>query len=78
MLEVDPDQRPDIFQVSHVAFTIANKPCPVKNLNVSIRLHYLVKLCDNNNRKFREEIKLIDVIITKNKIKHGSENVRLA
>lgn len=40
MLEVDPDERPDIFQVSHYAFTIAGKPCPVKNLHVRI-LHFL-------------------------------------
>ncbi|CAH1794694.1 unnamed protein product [Owenia fusiformis] len=32
-LEVDYDKRPDIFQVSALAFQIANKKCPVQNLN---------------------------------------------
>ena len=35
LLEVDPDRRPDIFQVSYVAFQLAGKPCPVTNLHVS-------------------------------------------
>lgn len=30
MLEVDPDTRPDIFCVAHVAFAIAKQTCPVK------------------------------------------------
>ncbi|XP_075215855.1 numb-associated kinase [Lycorma delicatula] len=33
MLEPDPDKRPDIFQVSHVAFTMQGKECPVQNLH---------------------------------------------
>lgn len=32
-LEVDCDVRPDIYQVSYVAFTLAGKECPVRNLN---------------------------------------------
>lgn len=36
MLEVEPDKRPDIFQVSYVAFKIADKECPVPNLKVCI------------------------------------------
>ena len=39
MLEPDPDQRPDIFQVSSVAFSLLSKPCPVVNLKVCILLH---------------------------------------
>nr|CAD7428631.1 unnamed protein product [Timema monikensis] len=35
MLEPDPDKRPDIFQVSFVAFTICGKDCPVQNLHKS-------------------------------------------
>jgi len=31
MLEADPDLRPDIFQVSSVAFSLIKKPCPVEN-----------------------------------------------
>ncbi|XP_060552478.1 AP2-associated protein kinase 1-like [Ruditapes philippinarum] len=33
MLEEDPDKRPDIFQVSSVAFRLARKECPVPNMN---------------------------------------------
>ncbi|KAL4149341.1 hypothetical protein QTP88_003306 [Uroleucon formosanum] len=33
MLEVEPDLRPDIFQVSYIAFQLAGKDCPVQNLN---------------------------------------------
>lgn len=36
MLEVDPENRPDIFQVSYIAFTIAGRKCPVTNLKVNI------------------------------------------
>uniref|UniRef100_A0A1B6C739 Protein kinase domain-containing protein n=1 Tax=Clastoptera arizonana TaxID=38151 RepID=A0A1B6C739_9HEMI len=32
MLEPDPDKRPDIFQVSFVAFSLRGKDCPVQNL----------------------------------------------
>ncbi|NXU53739.1 BMP2K kinase, partial [Turnix velox] len=35
MLEPDQDQRPDIFQVSHFAFKLAKKDCPVSNINNS-------------------------------------------
>ncbi|XP_077504180.1 numb-associated kinase isoform X1 [Amblyomma americanum] len=35
MLEVQPEKRPDIFQVSYVAFSLAGKECPVQNLHNS-------------------------------------------
>ncbi|XP_062870570.1 AP2-associated protein kinase 1 isoform X2 [Trichomycterus rosablanca] len=31
MLEPDPDKRPDIYQVSHIAFRLARHECPVQN-----------------------------------------------
>lgn len=37
MLEPDPDVRPDIYQVSAVAFQIAGKENPVQNLHVSMK-----------------------------------------
>ena len=37
MLDPDPIKRPDIFQVSYLAFSLIQKPCPVKNINVK---HY--------------------------------------
>lgn len=36
MLELDPSIRPDIYQVSYLAFSLLGKPCPIKNLNNSI------------------------------------------
>lgn len=36
MLEKDPVKRPDIFQVSHVAFHLLGKENPVPNMNVSV------------------------------------------
>lgn len=45
MLEPDPDQRPDIYQVSCIAFQLLGKENPVKNLMVSyfvqFRLHLM-------------------------------------
>ncbi|GLH05540.1 Putative glycogen synthase kinase-3 homolog [Gryllus bimaculatus] len=35
MLEPDQDKRPDIFQVSFVAFSLQGKDCPVQNLHKS-------------------------------------------
>jgi len=35
LLEVDCDKRPNIYQVSAVAFKLAHKPCPVVNVHVS-------------------------------------------
>lgn len=35
MLEPDPEKRPDIFQVSFVAFSLQGKECLVQNLYVS-------------------------------------------
>lgn len=33
MLEPDPSSRPDIYQVAHAAFTLAGRPCSVRNTN---------------------------------------------
>ncbi|KAJ3605842.1 hypothetical protein NHX12_027886 [Muraenolepis orangiensis] len=35
MLELDPDQRPDIFQVSYLAFKLSQRTCPVQNVKNS-------------------------------------------
>jgi len=39
MLELEPDLRPDIFQVSYIAFQLAGKDCPVQNLNVLLIIY---------------------------------------
>ena len=36
MLETDPSKRPDIYQVSHLVFSLTEHPCPIKNRNVNI------------------------------------------
>lgn len=36
MLDPDPDNRPDIYQVSHFAFKLAQRTCPVQNVKVSL------------------------------------------
>ena len=43
MLEVDCDKRPDICQVSAIAFRLAHKQCPVNNIHVSFtRCHTII------------------------------------
>lgn len=37
MLEPEQEKRPDIFQVSYLAFSIVGKECPVQNLHVGRR-----------------------------------------
>ena len=41
MLDPDPSKRPDIYQVSHLIFSLAERPCPIKNRNVSNYDSYL-------------------------------------
>ncbi|KAJ9576666.1 hypothetical protein L9F63_025436, partial [Diploptera punctata] len=36
MLEPDQDKRPDIYQVSYIAFSLLGKDCPVQNLHTSV------------------------------------------
>ncbi len=36
MLQVDPEKRPDIYQVSALAFRIVGRETPVQNLHVSL------------------------------------------
>jgi len=35
MLDPDPAKRPDIFQVASLAFTLAQRPCPIRNAHNS-------------------------------------------
>lgn len=39
MLKPDPDERPDIYQVSSLVFQLANQKCPVPNLTVTKVVH---------------------------------------
>ena len=42
MLETDPSKRPDIYQVSHLVFSLAEHPCPIKNRKVNIYDFFLL------------------------------------
>jgi len=44
MLEPDSDLRPDIYQVSVIAFQIQGKECPVQNLHVCKYFYMTIKL----------------------------------
>lgn len=48
MLCVDPEKRPDIYQVSHVAFKITGRETPIQNLHVRIVLVKVVS-CHKSN-----------------------------
>lgn len=52
MLQVDADGRPDIYQVSCVAFRLAKKDCPVANANVSIYRLLFKEMQAANKRAF--------------------------
>ena len=38
MLEPDPETRPEIYQISYLAFKLAGRECSIKNVNVSFEL----------------------------------------
>jgi hypothetical protein len=42
--EVDPDKRPDIFQVSYLAFKITGRENTLPNMNVCMSIIYNVVL----------------------------------
>ena len=44
MLEVDPDKRPDIFQVSYLAFKITGRENTLPNMNVCMSIIYNIVL----------------------------------
>lgn len=44
MLEPDPEKRPDIYQVSTIAFQLLGKQNPVKNLMVTIIIDHFSSL----------------------------------
>ncbi|CAH1407984.1 unnamed protein product [Nezara viridula] len=53
MLEPDAEKRPDIYQVSYVAFALVGKECPVQNLHKSpiISLEELMSIQENEVKK---------------------------
>ncbi|XP_073978913.1 numb-associated kinase isoform X1 [Rhodnius prolixus] len=53
MLEPDADKRPDIYQVSYVAFSLLSKDCPVQNLHnsPSVTIEELISVQENEVKK---------------------------
>ncbi|KAK7075566.1 BMP-2-inducible protein kinase, partial [Halocaridina rubra] len=50
MLDPDPDQRPDIYQVSSIAFKLSGKDCPIRNVN-NVSVPSLDLLCQMVSEK---------------------------
>lgn len=67
MLEPDPDNRPDIYQVSHFAFKMARRDCPIQNVhNASIpgKLSEPVRASEAVAKKSQTKARLTDPIPT--------------
>ncbi|XP_064085639.1 uncharacterized protein LOC135200861 isoform X3 [Macrobrachium nipponense] len=58
MLDPDPDQRPDIYQVSSIAFKLAGKECPIRNVN-NVTVPSLDQLCQMvSDREQQSSVKI--------------------
>lgn len=67
MLEPDPDIRPDIYQVSHFAFRLARKDCPVQNIHnspIPTKLPEPIRASEAVAKKSQTKARLTDPIPT--------------
>ncbi|XP_047678971.1 AP2-associated protein kinase 1 isoform X8 [Tachysurus fulvidraco] len=67
MLEPDPDIRPDIYQVSHFAFRLAHKDCPVQNIHNSLiptKLPEPIRASEAVAKKSQTKARLTDPVPT--------------
>ncbi|KAF5892334.1 AP2-associated protein kinase 1-like isoform X6, partial [Clarias magur] len=67
MLEPDPDVRPDIYQVSHFAFKLARKDCPVQNVHnspIPTKLPEPIRASEAVAKKSQTKARLTDPIPT--------------
>ncbi|XP_058245279.1 AP2-associated protein kinase 1 isoform X9 [Hemibagrus wyckioides] len=67
MLEPDPDIRPDIYQVSHFAFKLARKDCPVQNVHnspIPTKLPEPIRASEAVAKKSQTKARLTDPIPT--------------
>ncbi|KAF4070468.1 hypothetical protein AMELA_G00285780 [Ameiurus melas] len=67
MLEPDPDIRPDIYQVSHFAFRLARKDCPVQNTHnspIPTKLPEPIRASEAVAKKSHTKARLTDPIPT--------------
>ncbi|XP_046726992.1 AP2-associated protein kinase 1 isoform X7 [Silurus meridionalis] len=67
MLEPDPDIRPDIYQVSHFAFRLARRDCPVQNIHnssIPTKLPEPIRASEAVAKKSQSKARLTDPIPT--------------
>ncbi|XP_069741778.1 AP2-associated protein kinase 1-like isoform X2 [Narcine bancroftii] len=67
MLEADPDERPDIYQVSFFAFKLSKKICPVKNVNnvkIPVKMPLPVRTSEVAVKKSQPRARLTDPVPT--------------
>ncbi|XP_077600644.1 AP2-associated protein kinase 1-like isoform X4 [Stigmatopora nigra] len=67
MLELDPDKRPDIYQVSYFAFKLIRRECPVPNIHnssIPAKLPEPIKASDVVVKKSQNKTRITDPIPT--------------
>ncbi|KAK2837470.1 hypothetical protein Q5P01_014682 [Channa striata] len=67
MLEPDPDKRPDIYQVSYLAFKLARRECPVPNVHnmpIPAKLPEPIRASEAVVKKSQTKARLTDPIPT--------------
>ncbi|TRY99474.1 hypothetical protein DNTS_023005 [Danionella cerebrum] len=67
MLEPDPDVRPDIYQVSYFAFKLAQRDCPVQNVNnctLPAKLPEPIRASEALAKKSQNKARLTDPVPT--------------
>uniref|UniRef100_A0A3Q4AFW0 non-specific serine/threonine protein kinase n=1 Tax=Mola mola TaxID=94237 RepID=A0A3Q4AFW0_MOLML len=67
MLEPDPDKRPDIYQISYIAFEMVRRECPVPNVHnspIPARLPEPIRASEAMAKKSQTKARLTDPIPT--------------
>ncbi|XP_067269195.1 AP2-associated protein kinase 1 isoform X4 [Pseudorasbora parva] len=67
MLEPDPDERPDIYQVSYFAFKLARRECPVQNIDnspIPAKLPEPIRASEAVVKKSQNKARLTDPVPT--------------
>ncbi|KAM8885335.1 AP2-associated protein kinase 1-like isoform 12-T12 [Spinachia spinachia] len=67
MLEADPEKRPDIYQISHFAFKLARRECPVQNEHnspIPAKLPEPVKASEAVAKKSQTKARITDPVRT--------------
>ncbi|XP_072439241.1 AP2-associated protein kinase 1-like isoform X3 [Chiloscyllium punctatum] len=67
ILEADPDNRPDIYQVSFFTFRMSKRMCPVKNVNnvsIPVKMPIPVKTSEVAAKKSQPRARLTDPVPT--------------